>query len=133
MKSVKPGRGPSFQGGLAAVFAGVFGVIWTIGAGSIGAPPFFMLFGVVFVLFALVKAGFAFYNATAENRHSVIDIVSDEEEPDPLNAYFGKGGEGYMPEEKQEKAKFGFCPYCGAEAEGDYRFCARCGKELPRN
>lgn len=134
MKSIKPGRGPSLQGGLANVFAGIFGVIWTIGAAAMGAPAFFVLFGVLFVVFAVVRAGFSFYNAIAQNRHSIMDIVDEYEEIDPLNAYFGKGGEGHAPEESREDAaaKKGFCPYCGDRVQGDFVFCPRCGRELPR-
>jgi ribosomal protein S27E len=39
--------------------AAVFGIIWTCVAVSIGAPGLFPLFGVVFVLAALVGGGFA--------------------------------------------------------------------------
>lgn len=128
MKSIKPGRGPSLQGGIAYVFAGVFGVIWTISAASMGAPAFFVLFGVVFVVFALVSAGFQFYNATAKKRHSVIDIVDSREEPDPLNEYFGEGGEDYVPEKTREEK--GFCPYCGESVKREYVYCPKCGKNI---
>ena len=128
MKSIKPGRGPGMQGGIASIFVGVFGVIWTFLAASMGAPAPFVLFGVVFVVFALVSAGFEFYNATAKNRHSVIDIVEDDEEPDPLNAYFGAGGEGHIPEEKTEEK--GFCPYCGESVKRSFTYCPRCGKNM---
>ena len=48
MKSIKPGRGPSMMGGLGSIFAGVFGVIWTMAAVQMGAG-IFALFGVVFI------------------------------------------------------------------------------------
>lgn len=38
MKSVKPGRGPSFMNGVGYVAAAVFGIFWMILAGGIGAP-----------------------------------------------------------------------------------------------
>lgn len=128
MKSIKPGRGPSLQGAIASIFVGIFGVIWCFGAAAIGAPSFFVLFGVVFVVFALVQAGFSFYNATAKKRHSVIDIVDAQEEPDPLNEYFGEGGEGYVPEEEREEK--GFCPYCGESVKRAYVYCPKCGKNI---
>ena len=56
MKSIKPGRGPSAMGAFGSVIVGIFGVIWTIGAANMGAPPFFVLFGVVFILMAIVQA-----------------------------------------------------------------------------
>ena len=32
MKSVKPGRGPSFKSGIASIFAIVVGIVWTLAA-----------------------------------------------------------------------------------------------------
>ena len=78
MKSIKPGRGPSMMGGLGSVFAGVFGVIWTIAAVQMGAG-IFALFGVVFILFAVLQAVYQFKNATGENRYSVFDITEEGE------------------------------------------------------
>jgi DNA-directed RNA polymerase subunit RPC12/RpoP len=40
---------------IGAVVAGVFGVIWTIGAASMGAPWFFPLFGLVFIAAAIAS------------------------------------------------------------------------------
>ena len=50
MKSIKRGRGPSMMNGLGSLFVSVFGVIWTIAAASMGAPWFFPLFGICFVV-----------------------------------------------------------------------------------
>ena len=36
MKSIKPGRGPSFMGGVMSILVGLFGVVWTIVAASMG-------------------------------------------------------------------------------------------------
>ena len=88
MKSVKPGRGPSAMGAVGSLFAAVFGVIWTIAAASMGAPVFFCLFGVVFVILGIVQAIYNFKNATGENRYSAFDIVDSAEEPDPLDRHF---------------------------------------------
>lgn len=127
MKSIKPGRGPLLEGMIGNIFAAVFGVIWTLAAASMGAPPFFLLFGVVFVIFGIVRAVYSYNQATSENRHSAYDIVEEHEEPDPLNEYFGK------PSDREEPLPAaGFCPYCGAPAESDYAFCRRCGKQLPK-
>ena len=67
MKSVKPGRGPSMMGGVASVFAVVFGIIWMCGAASMGAPGFFLLFGVAFIGIGVVNAVYSFKNAAGEN------------------------------------------------------------------
>ena len=48
---------------------------------------------------------------------------------DPLNERFGAPLQTNNPENTILPSVF--CPYCGAPAEGDFRFCNRCGKELP--
>ena len=116
MKSIKPGRGPSFMSGVASVAVGLFGVIWTASALSMGAPVFFALFGVVFIILAVAMAIYEFRNAVGTNRHSLVDIVEDGEEPDPLNQRFG---------DKR------YCPFCGETLPENARFCPACGKELP--
>lgn len=40
MKSVKPGRGPSFLGGVVGLFMALFGVLWTVVAFSMGGGLF---------------------------------------------------------------------------------------------
>lgn len=127
MKSVKPGRGPSFMGGIGGIAATVFGVIWTVMAGSMGAPGLFTAFGVVFTLLAGAQTVYAFVNATGKNRFSTFDITDADEEPDPLNARFGG-------EEAAEKTPptGRYCPFCGAQADVSYAYCPECGKELPR-
>lgn len=127
MKSVKPGRGPSFMGGISSIAAAVFGIIWMILAASMGAPALFVAFGVIFVLLGIVNAIYDFSNATRKNRFSSFDITDHEEEPDELNRYFGKDGEGYMPE-KAPAAHY--CPFCGTELRETYRYCPKCGSEI---
>ena len=85
MKSIKPGRGPSAMGGIGSAAAALFGVFWTLAAASMGAPVFFVLFGIVFILLGVVQAIYHFRNATGENRYSEFDIVDSDEEPDPLD------------------------------------------------
>lgn len=140
MKSIKPGRGPSMMGAIVGVAVAIFGVLWTIGAADITSgmgggfgDPFggavgviFPLFGVVFVVIAVVGVVYNFKNATGKNRYSEYDIVDGDEEPDPLNMRFAD--EDY--EDAAEEEGF-FCPYCGIKIEGDYVYCNRCGKKLP--
>ena len=145
MKSIKPGRGPSMMGGIMAIAAAVFGLLWTVGASSIATPtygnigPFsdlgfgsgigsiFPLFGVVFIFIAVAIAIYNFKNATGKQRYSEYDIVDGDEEPDSLNERFGQK-ESANDEKEQDAAAF--CPYCGTPAREDYRFCKNCGKQL---
>ncbi|MBP3918001.1 MAG: zinc ribbon domain-containing protein [Clostridia bacterium] len=137
MKSIKPGRGPSFMSGVSCIFVALFGVVWTGIAVSIGAG-FFSLFGVVFILFAIVQAIYNFHNATQKNRYSSFDIVDGNEETDPLNHRFGAQNslsspseETYQTEEKQDTKNSKFCPYCGTKLEENFKYCNQCGKKIP--
>lgn len=124
MKSIKPGRGPSFFSGIVSVLVALFGVLWIIITASMGAG-LFSLFGLIFVAVAGVQAYGHFKNATSENRYSAFDIVDEMEEPDPLNERFGKADQT-----KTQGAGKAFCPWCGAEVEKEHKFCAACGREL---
>ena len=128
MKSVKPGRGPSAMGAAGSVIAVIFGIFWTITAASMGAPGFFPLFGVLFVIMGIVQAVYNFKNATGENRYSSFDIVEDGEEPDPLDQRFGNAPRN-VPQ--SDSGDFRFCPYCGAKLGAEFAYCGKCGKKLP--
>lgn len=129
MKSIKPGRAPSMMGGVVSILVGIGGVFWTLTAWGGGAPLFFCLFGVVFVAIAGVQAWYHFRNATQRNRYSSFDITDDQEEMDPLQEAFGPPRDQRQPPESHSASRY--CPYCGAPAQPGYRFCNRCGKELP--
>ncbi len=129
MKSIKPGRGPSMMGGIGSVFAVIFGIIWMAGAAQMGAPAFFLLFGLVFIVAAIVQAYYNFHNATSEDRYSAFDITEEGEEPDPLQERFGKQ-EQEIPMKDAVSAEGGFCPYCGAQVEKDHLFCRKCGRQI---
>ncbi len=128
MKSIKPGRGPSFMGGIMSIFVGLFGIVWTVIAINMGGGIIFALFGVIFVAIAVVQTVYHFKNAAGKNRYSAFDITDGSEEPDPLNMRFGgTGNEAWRAEKGQRR----FCPYCGAPAGEDFAFCDHCGKKLP--
>lgn len=128
MKSVKPGCGPSMLGGVVAVAMAIFGVFWCVMAAGIGAG-FMSVFGIVFILIAIATAIYHFRNATGEQRYSTFDIVDADEEGDPLNERFGRQ-QSDRPEEPAAQ-RSDYCPYCGTPVDGDYRYCRRCGRELP--
>lgn len=134
MKSIKPGRGPSMMEGVMSLLVAGIGVVWTILAVSMGAG-FMAVFGIAFIAIAVAQAVGGFYNATAKERTSIVDIVDSEEEGDPLAAHIhadSDPAENAPDALKSDEALpvGGFCPYCGAKAKEDHRFCARCGKPL---
>lgn len=125
MRSIKPGRGPSRMNGVSSIFVAVFGIIWTISAASMGAPFFFLLFGLVFIGIAVYQAIYHFKNANSPQRHSIVDIVDANEEPDPLNQPFSSAeaplASGEMPL---------YCSHCGRKLPENANFCPGCGKKL---
>ena len=134
MKSIKPGRAPSLMGGVMSLLVGLFGIVWT-GAAFASGGGVFALFGVIFVIIAIVQAVYHFKNAAAKNRYSAYDITDAHEEPDPLSARCGAPGtdaqQGASAAPEGSASGSLFCPYCGAPAALDYAFCKRCGKRLP--
>lgn len=128
MKSIKPGRGPSMMGAVSALIAALFGVFWTVMAVRMGAPFFFAIFGILFVVMGLAQAWYNFRNATGKNRFSTYDIVTHEEEIDPLDPRYSR--EETLPRAAGPEAP-AYCPYCGEPLQGDYKFCPACGKQLP--
>ncbi len=122
MRSIKPGRGPSMMGGVMGIFVTLFGIYWTILASRAGGVM--VIFGVFFVVVAIVQTVYNFKNATGKNRYSHFDITEDTEEPDPLNEAFGY-------KDNQNSAESNFCPYCGTMVTDEYTYCNKCGKRLP--
>lgn len=115
------------MGAFGSVVGVIFGVIWTGAAASMGAPPFFLAFGVLFIIIGIVQALYHFKNATGENRFSEFDITEDGEEPDPLDRrdWEAPGQEGPEP------CACRYCPYCGAKLGEGFAYCGKCGRELP--
>mgnify|MGYP000088412714 CR=1 FL=1 len=134
MYSVKPGRGPSLMGGIGAVIVAVFGVIWTVLAVSMGAPPIFPLFGVVFILAALGGAVYNFYNAAGRHRISSFDITARGEEPDPIAKAMGydRPVAADSPPAAAGPRKYPgeYCPFCGTRVGADFDYCPKCGKDI---
>ncbi len=134
MYGVKPGRGPSLLSGLGGIVAIFFGIVWICIAASTGAPPFFTLFGVIFVLMAIGLSVYSFYNAAARHRISTFEITRQDEESDPIATALGHSpsSKDNTKEEKRSSRRFEgeFCPYCGTEVKDDFDFCPKCGKDI---
>lgn len=96
-----------------------------------GAPPFFILFGIVFVGMAVLQGLYHYKNATGKNRMSVFDIT--DKEKDPLDRFLIKD-EGlhsnFDREETQKVDEVNYCPFCGNKVQENFMFCSKCGKEL---
>ncbi len=135
MKSFKPGRGPSFMGGLFMLFFAVVagGMAYTVSSftSSFGVPSTLSIFVLVpagMAVFGVIGAIYNFVNALGKNRFSDFDITDENEEPDPLNERLG--GHAETPEESGEDGA-AYCPYCGTQVEEGYLYCKKCGKKLP--
>lgn len=130
MKSIKPGRGPSRLGMIGGIGAVLFGIFWCILAGAIGA--WFMIpFGLIFIGIALSGVFYNHHNATSENRYSIVDIVDEDEETDPLNDKYGKSNSAKKNTNEKEGTSATFCPFCGTSVKSSFDFCPKCGKQLP--
>ena len=83
----------SAVGGIIAV---IFGVFWIGMASNIsgsmggGVASVFPLFGVLFVVAAIIGVVYNLKNATSKDRFSTFDITDESEESDPLNETFGR-------------------------------------------
>ena len=119
------------MGGIMSICMGLFGVLWTgVVAGS--GVGIFALFGVIFIIIAVVQAIYNFTNAASENRFSEYDITDHGEEIDPLNEKFGNVSNTTGTQNSPASAEGSrFCPYCVAKAESGYAYCNKCGKKLP--
>jgi|GEM_PF-7091069 len=115
-----PTKGASVAGIFAGIFAAGFGVFWLVGASSAGAPPFFILFGMIFILVALVTIGIHVHNAGAEPEQRITGKTIYElgEESDEKN-----------DTATQAQA---FCHSCGKGTQNRDRFCSACGTALRR-
>lgn len=127
MKSIKPGRGPSFMSGVVGIFMIGFGLLWTVLAAQ--ASVFMALFGILWTGVAIATTVYNFKNATGKNRYSQYDITDEHEEPDPFNERFGcKVNYNGTQKSNEETA---YCPYCGNPVAEKYEYCPKCGEKLP--
>jgi ribosomal protein S27AE len=77
---------------------------------------------------------FNFYNATSRNRFSNWDVTDSGEEPDPLDPSSRQSFAQSTATQQQTMLRQAspFCPFCGAGVQGEFEFCPRCGKQLPK-
>ena len=146
MKRIKHSKNPSIMGGIACIAVAAFGVLWTIAASSItssfsriapfrasafgkGIETIFPLFGVFFIVVAIVAAAYNFKKGTINKRVSKYYIAGTSEETDSPNEHLGKSS---APNRASVPEAVCFCPFCGSSAKENYRFCNRCGKKLPQ-
>jgi hypothetical protein len=108
---IRPGRGQSLVGGIMALVVMVMGLVMlgsyrsnAQGFGNVPGTGFLGVFMVVWVLFGLVGAGAAFYNAFSQRGLPTYEIDVDDEDPST-----------------------GFCPQCGRPVTENDRFCRHCG------
>lgn len=130
MKSLKPGRVPSFMGFASSIFAAVFGLFWLILVNYLfeennefGTLPyfFFILFGIGFVIASIGMAIYNYRNTFSKKRFSVLDIEDLSEEGKPLDSETPKSS---------LSDSLNYCPYCGNPIEKSFSFCPKCGKKL---
>jgi hypothetical protein len=96
--SVKQGRGPSFLGGIAGIFMTVIALFIAISFSRTSkhfdsdffgpGPRLFNYIPILFVFIGIVVTIYNFYNVFARNRLSQIDIMDQNQEPDPFNSMF---------------------------------------------
>jgi len=113
-------------GGIATA---LFGVFWCIAAGAMGA--WFMIpFGLIFVGISVYSAIYNYHNLTSKDRYSIVDIVDEDEETDPLNVKYGKTESTAYSTPETRKSDIAYCPYCGTSVRAEFDFCPKCGKSL---
>ncbi len=133
LKSIKPGRGPSAMDTIGSIGAAIFGVFWTLGAFQAGAPMPFPLFGVIFIVIAIIQAIYNYKNATRKDRMSLYDITDPKEESDPLDKYLknnSTGSNNYEDIGIKSDIDVIYCPYCGSKTKDEFAYCPRCGKKI---
>lgn len=106
---------PPLIGVLVSLFAVGFAVFWTYTAYKSGAPIFFCLFGVLFIVIGGVSAV-----------QNIKRILSGKDSRDTdFDVY-----EEFENERRNSQNSI-YCPYCGNRVENDFEYCNICGRKLP--
>ncbi len=116
---------------IGSIIGIIFGIFWTISVATMGAPVFFPLFGIVFIIMGCANFYYNYKNATGKNRFSEFDIVNKDEEIDPLEKHFNyTNDKSDFAKQNESKGEFNYCPYCGKSLESEFEFCPKCGKKV---
>jgi hypothetical protein len=105
--SFEPNRNSSAPGVVVGIGVVLFGLFWIGMAARMGAPPFMLIFGVVFVVVALSKSVFAGRNLNSSTRISDLDLPEHHDPLGPLDETYGEGSGEYRittaPESVEER------------------------------
>lgn len=138
MPSASSGRGPSVAMGiLSGLFGLAFAVFWTVMAARTGAPTFFVLFGVGFIVLILFGTIKHVSNLARKPPMSDLGIPPQVRKPDPIARAFGHDLPSLpppeacrAPNEPVRRYQGDQCPFCGAKVEEHFDFCPACGKNI---
>jgi hypothetical protein len=122
------------MGGIEALFAAFFGILWTYLTIQYETPFFFSLFGVGVVIFSAISAVYEFYNAGGSDRFSLLDITSKKDESDPLDQLISRTpkprNNPSPPAQATRKYPGSHCPFCGEKVGAEFNFCPKCGGDI---
>ena len=140
MYSVKPGRGPALMVVIFWVIGGLSMIPVLIAVSSGGSEALRVIFGVWFVLAAIVALAFALHSAFARKRMTLYDIDTRGEEIDPVAAALRRSPDpppadagpasGQDPGASDHRHRGGSCPFCRGRVEPSFHFCPKCGKPI---
>jgi hypothetical protein len=112
------------MGAIGSLVAVIFGIGWTL---NVAATPFgvrnpMVIFGVAFVVMAVIQFFYHFKNTAGKNRMSLYDITDDNETAvkKTVNRERQASGSGTR----------GYCPHCGHKLNRGDAFCSTCGQSV---
>jgi len=119
---IKPGRSVSAIGIIMGIMVAVFGIAWIGMVLSLSRPRdnafepgvvFLLIFGVMFVIVAIVITAFYVINTFAKKRRSIVDI--EEVTGEEINAMAS------TEDRTTPDGEINFCPYCGKAFKAEKR------------
>ncbi|MCH4887493.1 hypothetical protein EZV73_07915 [Acidaminobacter sp. JC074] len=107
---------------LSAAFGIVFAFFWTGTAVRMGAPKFFVLFGVFFIGMSIYQFVTQIKHLT-KKRHKVSESLDDDNRQ--VEALLERDVKSPV-----ETKSYNFCPECGEQLKKKYKRCPACGDKL---